>query len=77
MNLPKSSFQDLIEALREEARESFVDTFPTIAEEDVFENEIADLLERVERLLLDIIQDGGKFADQAKSIFMTNAQSER
>lgn len=43
-------------------------SFPSIPLSDMLESEAADVLEKVEPLLLDIVNDGGKFAPIARAI---------
>jgi hypothetical protein len=68
LSLPRSSIPDLIDDLRELARASFVDTFPDLEQDEMAESEVADLLVEVEKLLLDIVSDGGPFAERARAI---------
>jgi hypothetical protein len=66
--LPRSSLPEIAEDLREQADADFVHTFPEIPKEDLLASEAAEVIEAVEPLLVDIVADGGPFADRARSI---------
>lgn len=68
MKLPRLSPDALIEELNDQAREAFVDTFPHVDQADTLEADAAAFIRSASGLLQDIVADGGKFADRAKTI---------
>jgi hypothetical protein len=68
MPLPKLSPSELVEDLRELAKSAYMETWPNIPEDEGIEWDAADFIEQAERLLLEIMNDGGKFAEMARAL---------
>ncbi len=68
MSLPKLTPSELVEDLRELAKAAYMETWPVIPEDEGIEWEAAEFIEQAERLLLEIVSDGGAFSERARAV---------
>lgn len=68
MRLPKSTPAELVADLRELARAAAADLFPAVQAKDTIEGEAAEFIDEAARLLREIAEGGGPFAERARTI---------
>ncbi|NTG00099.1 hypothetical protein G6L30_08195 [Agrobacterium rhizogenes] len=68
MTLPRLSPEELVEELNELARESFVDTFPHVQQDQTLEADAAAFIQSAAAMLTDLAVEGGQVAERAQRI---------